>query len=537
MHIPQKPYVAITTDKQVCHSGWPEIGQALKAHLQNHPKRRMVLTVECYPGTYASLDLAALKKALDPDVICQSDDLFLEEQALRRATPTPGPLSKASLQAGGSYEIDTFFDEAKLQALRQTIEQLPSGLILIHGVGAHHVWPADVLVYSDVSRWELVQRMRRQEVGNVGFSNKHIALQKRFARAYFVDWPVAEQIKQKLLPECHYYLEANNWQQPKLMDGALMRTGLARASTQPLFLAPFFDPEIWNLTDTESEKNLATSFDLHPNHDNFLLKVSDQLIEIPARNICYLFPRALLGEQNAGAFPFTLTHHQQLHKKEHLIFWHPDQPQGPEIKPLYQHFILLRAKDKATILAGFQEGIALAQKRQLLQQDVPSQKDWRTHLQPFTLVERECLSIAHAMIHSIGSHGDILRISRADEYCRQRIPQRLQDEAKIPMPPEQAIPTKKRQSAARVWSTDIEKSPVDQLFIVRQLVDKNPISIPRSGIWRVACHLRGAPVFLECKNTPVVPLHAGQLIVLPAGYQDATWYSSGHAELLLIGDQ
>lgn len=527
----------------MCHSGWPDIGQALKEHLQHLQKERVVLTVECHPGTYTGLDLAALKKALEPDVICQSDDLFLDEQELRSSFNLPE--SYAAYPAPLPGQVDAFFDPAKLKALRATIDSLPAGLILVIGVGAHHIWPADVLVYFDVSRWELLQRMRRQEVGNVGFSNKHTPLKKRFLRAYFVDWPTADDIKRNLLPRCHFYLEANNWQQPRLIDGALMRTGLAKASTQPLFMAPFFDPEIWNLSDTVPEAAITASFDLHPDQDNFLLKAGRQLIEIPARNLLHLYASEVLGEstktETPQSFPFTLTLHEQLLKKEHLVYWHPKPtPQAGSGKvpaSRHQHFVALHTKNQATVLAGFKKELPSERQRLVLQQDVPRQADWLESLQRFSLSPLECLSIPHPVVHSTGSYGNLLRISRIDEYWRQRIPQRLQDEPRIPHRPEKASEAEINDSSPVRWSIAEEQSPVDSLRLTHQTIANSPRPIPFAGIFRVVCHLSGDDLVLGNDTDTSTLLHAGQLLVLPSAYAGKSWYSQGRAEVLIIADQ
>lgn len=538
----QRPYISIDAPEQMCRSGWPDIGQALKAHLKGLSKKRMVLTVECHPGTYTGLDLAALKKALGPDVICQSDDLFLDEQALRQVFELPKASISYPSPAPGL--IDAFFDPAKLQALRETIAGLSSGLILVHGVGAHHIWPSDILVYFDVSRWELLQRMRRHEVGNIGFSNKHISLQKRFLRSYFLDWPTADHIKRDLLPRCQFYLEANNWQQPRLIDGALMRAGLAKASTQPLFMAPFFDPEIWNLSDTDPEGDITASFDLHPDHDNFLLKAGQLLIEIPARNLLHLYPSEVLGgskqRETERSFPFTVTHHEQLQKKEHLLYWHPVPESTSSTNKAsvsqHQHFVVIDTTNQVTMLAGFKKELSTDRQRLLLQKDVPRQADWRESLQHFSLSLHDCLSIPHPIVHSIGSHGNLLRISRIDEHWRQRIPQRTEDEARIPHPPEGTVGAPLYNASSVKWSIADETSPVDSLRLVHQVVDNSPMPIPLARTFRVVCHLSGDDVVLGSDTDASALLHAGQLMVLPSAFAGMSWYSQGWAEVLIIAD-
>ncbi|VFS03027.1 Phosphomannose isomerase [Enterobacter cancerogenus] len=51
--------------------------------------------------------------------------------------------------------------------------------------GAALVHPGDVLVYADMPRWEIQQRMRAGELGNWGVENLTEDMLRRYKRAFF----------------------------------------------------------------------------------------------------------------------------------------------------------------------------------------------------------------------------------------------------------------------------------------------------------------------------------------------------------------
>ena len=64
--------------------------------------------------------------------------------------------------------LPEFFDNAKVQTMRQRVETMADGLVLIVGCGARLLHDGDILVYADLARWEAQQRFRRNETGNLG---------------------------------------------------------------------------------------------------------------------------------------------------------------------------------------------------------------------------------------------------------------------------------------------------------------------------------------------------------------------------------
>jgi len=69
-------------------------------------------------------------------------------------------------------EIKNCLDAGKLLAARREIEKTPEQLILVVGAGAVEVVPRhDLLVYADLARWEIQQRRRSREIGNLAAEN------------------------------------------------------------------------------------------------------------------------------------------------------------------------------------------------------------------------------------------------------------------------------------------------------------------------------------------------------------------------------
>ena len=114
--------------------------------------------------------------------------------------------------------IESYFDPEKREAVRRRLQSVEKGLVVVYGVGAAHLaerW--DVLVYADMARWEIQQRMRRREVANLGATNYKEDFARQYKRAYFVDWRICDRIKKQLLSQSDYLLDTNQPGLPKMI--------------------------------------------------------------------------------------------------------------------------------------------------------------------------------------------------------------------------------------------------------------------------------------------------------------------------------
>src|SRR5207244_1394048 len=120
--------------------------------------------------------------------------------------------------------IDDFFDAAKLAAARDQIAAGERGLVLVYGTGASLLAPAaDLLIYADLARWEAQNRFRRGQISNLGADNRGQKWSLQYKRAFFVDWRVADQLKQRLIDRWDFVLDTNTPSQPKLVAGDAVR--------------------------------------------------------------------------------------------------------------------------------------------------------------------------------------------------------------------------------------------------------------------------------------------------------------------------
>jgi mannose-6-phosphate isomerase class I len=200
-------------------------------------------------------------------------------------------------------QIEDFFDERKLSDARDLATKWEHGLLLVVGTGATLVAPEpEILIYADMSRWEIQQRQRRNVVGNLGADNLQESPGKKYKRAFFVDWRAADHLKKSLLKRIDFWLDTNGVI-PKLVTGRAVRDGLKLISRRPFRVVPYFDPGPWGGHWMEKVcglpggvPNYAWCFDCVPEENSLLLSFGGTCVEIPAMNLTLLHPRELLGD-------------------------------------------------------------------------------------------------------------------------------------------------------------------------------------------------------------------------------------------------
>ena len=114
----------------------------------------------------------------------------------------------------------------------------------MYGSGAALAHPGDVLVYADLPRWEIQQRMRHNGLGNWGAENQDEDILRRYKRAFFIEWRVFDKHKTPLLKRADYLLDTTVENSPAMVSGDALRAGLQQTTEQPFRVAPFFDPGV-----------------------------------------------------------------------------------------------------------------------------------------------------------------------------------------------------------------------------------------------------------------------------------------------------
>jgi len=297
------PVVSIPGAATACVTGWDAIASRLANAIAARGARKIVLVVECYPGVHEKTMAEELQRRLRPTLaVAAAEALWPSERIDRLVAPFLGGEDPVFGFLSG-LALPGLFDPAKVRALSQQIAAVKEGLVIIVGCGARLVADGDILVYADLARWEAQNRFRRSETSNLGTTNAAANAAHQYKRAFFVDWRVADRWKRPLIAQWDFVLDTNHPREPKLAEGEAVRQGLRHAVTRPFRVVPFFDPAPWGgqwmkeVCDLDrGAANYGWCFDCVPEENSLLLGFGNTRFEIPAIDLVFDQPRALLGE-------------------------------------------------------------------------------------------------------------------------------------------------------------------------------------------------------------------------------------------------
>ena len=120
-------------------------------------RERVTVVLECYPGVNQD-ELLAMLEPLGFDTVLHADDCALEpadlDAALARDLTDDRVFGILSVR-----KLADYFLPEKLEAARKAAAA--GRRVLVYGVGATLVTRGDLLLYADITRWELQLRFRR----------------------------------------------------------------------------------------------------------------------------------------------------------------------------------------------------------------------------------------------------------------------------------------------------------------------------------------------------------------------------------------
>ncbi len=300
----KSPFVEVKGKAYKVINGWDAIVANLNSAIASMDKKKRIVVVETYQGVIHQEVLNNLKTGLQYDRFINVEEMMQPEDRIKQMV-FPDVTDDRLFGYLTRLEIDSFFDEKKVIAAREEIDNATNETIIIYGTGAAYVCPnPDLLVYADMACWEIQLRMRQHLVDSIGVKNRDIPdWMLLYKQSYFVDWPVCNRLKKKLFEKWDFVLDTNIAEQPKLIEGKAVLEGLRIASQRPFSVVPFFDPGPWggqwmkevcNL-DPEPE-NYAWCFNCVPEVNSLFLKFGDDIIEIPSINLVFRHPVELLGD-------------------------------------------------------------------------------------------------------------------------------------------------------------------------------------------------------------------------------------------------
>ena len=265
-----------------------------------------VVVVETYPGVRTA-DVLAVVDRLGADLVLDVAGAYLAADVLD-ARVQPDLTDDPIFGRLTDWAVEDFFDPAALESLRAQVAAAP-GTVVVHGTGAALVCTPDVLVYADLARWEIQQRQRAGELGNLGADNAGERASLLYKRAFFLDWRAADRHKAGLLDQVDHFLDTTAAERLLLVSGAAVRRGLEAAAAQPFRVVPFFDPAPWGgqwmreVCDLpDGPPNYGWCFDCVPEENSLLLGFGDERLELPALDLVLHRPQELLGARVVERF-------------------------------------------------------------------------------------------------------------------------------------------------------------------------------------------------------------------------------------------
>ena len=418
------PTIKVADDASACLSGWTAIAGELSNRLAQ--RERAVVVVEYYPGADSKELRAGFERLAAGATFSAELALKSAEELAVLLTPCLGDDPVFGKMA--AWELGALFDREKTAQLRSQIANA-QGTVLVYGTGAAYVaeqW--DLLVYCDVTRWEIQQRQRAHQVGNIGANNASASAAELYKRAYFVDWRAADTEKHRLHRAMDFYIDTNRPQRPAMISGDNYRAALSAAVRRPFRVVPFFDPGPWggewmreHFGLAKEAPNFAWCFDCVPEENSLRFAFGDNVVETPALSLVHEHAEELLGgeilKQFGAEFPirFDLLDTMgggnlslQVHPLRAYVAEHFNMPYTQD-----ESYYLMDAGTDAVVYLGLRPGADAAQMSDDLQTaqaggaPFPAEK----YVNVWPVKKHDHVSIPAGTIHCSGKNSMVLEIS------------------------------------------------------------------------------------------------------------------------------
>ena len=402
--------------------GWENICSLLEEHLKAYP----ALAVDFYTGVYEEEVINELHR-LSPALFIDTRDLMKPESEIKAMTAR---FMTDDVLFGyvTNITLNDYFDQDKLKKAREEVIAT-KGKVVVVGSGAAMVVPAEaVLVYADMTRWEIQQRFRRHEVKALGIDNRKDAVSLQYKRGYFNDWRVCDKYKESLFDKVDFWLDTHIATEPKMIDQTTFFKGIEETVHSPFRVVPFFDPAPWGgqwmkeVCDLDPEKeNYGWCFDCVPEENGLYFEVNGVRFELPSVDLVLLKTRELLGEPVEARFgkdfPIRFDFLDTVGGGNLSVQVHPTTQFIRENFGMYytqdESYYLLDAKEGATVYLGLKTGI---DKNEMIEDLRKAQKgeivfNTEKYVNKLPAKKHDHYLIPGGTVHCSGSEALVLEIS------------------------------------------------------------------------------------------------------------------------------
>jgi mannose-6-phosphate isomerase class I len=323
-----------------------------------------------------------------------------------------------------SLDLGAFYHTAKLNTLTPD-ENTP--LTILYGIGAGLAPWEGPLIYIDLPKNEIQFRSRAGSITNLGMRRSGVP-RSMYKRFYFVDWPVLNRYKQKILPAMDLVVDGQRPDMPLFMNGAVFRNALARMAVNAFRVRPWFEPGPWggqwikcHMPDLNQEvDNYAWSFELIVPENGLMFESDGHLLEVSFDFLMFQESEKVLGraadrfkEEFPIRFDFLDTVDGgnlsvQVHPRESYI-----KAEFGESFTQDETYYILDAKKDALVNLGFQAGIDAMEFRKALEESFEKglPVDMEKYVQQHPSRKHDLFLIPNGTIHGSGEGNLVLEIS------------------------------------------------------------------------------------------------------------------------------
>lgn len=337
--------------------------------------------------------------------------------------------------------LEDFIDQEALQRLAASAQKTlqtngQPRVIICYGMGATLADRAlrfDRVGYLDVTREQLLIRSDRGDVSMLGGIKQQGFPWKRI---YYVEYPVLNRHKKKVLREIDWYIDNSSLEDAILVPAEMYHAIITELSGQPISLKVFYMPgpfggsEFGERFKVRGLPNTSWDYEISVGDNHMLVDVGQEcVLDMPLYNLIWAQPLRVMGawswEKYPDHFPIGIymqdgyfdpaekVDFKRTHMPHHL---HPDseycQQHFNEPMGRYETYYIVRADPGAVTMHGFRDDADIdAYIEEVKKSEETKQEfDWRKYIYEHPSTTGELHQLPPGTVHGTGGRQVILEI-------------------------------------------------------------------------------------------------------------------------------